>query len=428
MLSIRMAGGIEAIRQGTDALLAGRFGECERLAAQAVAADPGEIDARLLAVASYREQGRVAEAEILLRDLPPARSAVDQDIALVMLAAVLADLGRDTDAARQLDLVDLGVVSLPACALAAEAVAALRLRQSATTLQARLAPHASTSVGFHGSVARHLGLVTHVLGDWSDAAEHFDFALRANRDAGAPMLVAHTCRHYAAVLRLRGRDSDWEESVDLLACAADIYRRLDIDVRAEDAEAVLRRSLDVADPGASPAVDGDVFRHGPSGWQLYYCGHSAQVADGPGLVDIAALVAAPGRPLHVIDLVGRPTEGVLAADLGAQCRSRLDELNRYSAPDPVAAALAQAERDQLEAELATLAEGAPAAREMGDRARRLVGTRLRVALEQIDAALPALARHLRRSIRTGTFCAYEPFRSAEARAETFRRFSGEDGP
>jgi len=419
MLNIRMAGGIEAaIRQGTDALLAGRFGECERLAAQVVAADPGEIEARLLAVASYREQGRAAEAEILLRDLPPARPAGDQDIAVVMLA--------DTDAARHLDLVDLDVVSLPACALAAETVAALRLRQSATTLQARLAPHASTSVGFHGSVARHLGLVTHVMGDWSDAAEHFEFALRANRDAGAPMLVAHTCRHYAAVLRLRGRDSDWEESVDLLARAADIYRRLDIDVRAEDAEAVLRRSLDVADPGASPAVDGDVFRHGPSGWQLSYGGQSAQVADGPGLVDIAALVAAPGRPLHVIDLVGRPTEGVLAADLGAQCRSRLDELNGYAALDPVAAALAQAERDQLEAELATLAEGAPAAREMGDRARRLVGTRLRVALEQIDAALPALARHLRRSIRTGTFCAYEPFRSAEARTETFRRLSGED--
>jgi hypothetical protein len=37
-----------------------------------------------------------------------------------------------------------------------------------------------------------------------------------------------------------------------------------------------------------------------------------------------------------------------------------------------------------------------------------VTTRVRDALKRLDAAHPAAAAHLRRSIRTGTFCVYEP--------------------
>jgi hypothetical protein len=34
--------------------------------------------------------------------------------------------------------------------------------------------------------------------------------------------------------------------------------------------------------------------------------------------------------------------------------------------------------------------------------------RIRAALRRIDAVHPQLARHLLRSVRTGTFCSYEP--------------------
>jgi len=51
------------------------------------------------------------------------------------------------------------------------------------------------------------------------------------------------------------------------------------------------------------------------------------------------------------------------------------------------------------------------ARRLGDpaeRARKTVSWRLRSTLDRIDQAHPALGRHLRQSVRMGTFCSYEP--------------------
>jgi hypothetical protein len=45
-----------------------------------------------------------------------------------------------------------------------------------------------------------------------------------------------------------------------------------------------------------------------------------------------------------------------------------------------------------------------------DRARRTVGTRIRISLDRIEQADPPVGRHLRTCIRTGTFCSYEPDR------------------
>lgn len=401
------------VRQATHALLAGRFGECERLAARAAAvARPDDIGPGLLAVAACREQGRAAEAEILLRDLLCEHPSDAEGRAL--LAAVLADLGRDADAGRELDTVDLDAVHLDAgalavYALAAEVSAVLRLAPGADSLRSRIAGHASTSVGVHGSLARHLGLLAHVTGDWHGAASYFDVALEANRAAGAPVLVAHTCRHYSAVLRLRGGDGDWDRAVELLAQAADIYRRLEIDTRAEETEAILRRSLDSDDAENRPPVGGSrCFHRIAGGWALNYAGQAVEVSGSAGLGHIADLLAAPGRPLHVADMVGSPTEGTLRDQLVAECRSRLLSLADQPASDPVAVALALAERERLETELALLTDDASPAGEIADRARRLVGIRIRAALERVDEALPELGGHLRRSVRTGTFCVYEP--------------------
>jgi hypothetical protein len=43
-----------------------------------------------------------------------------------------------------------------------------------------------------------------------------------------------------------------------------------------------------------------------------------------------------------------------------------------------------------------------------ERARTAVRSRIRDAMRRIEAAHPALGRHLSRSIRTGTFCVYQP--------------------
>jgi len=394
-------------RQATEALLAGRFGECERLAAEAAAADPTDIGPGLLVVAVHREQGRAAQAEILQRALLAEHPEHDEPRA--MLAAVLADLGRDADARRQLDLIDLRTTTLDVCALASEVAALLRLRSVAEALHARIEPHASMSVGIHGSLARPLGLLSHVLGDWHDAAGHFEVALDANRIAGRPVLVAHTCRHYSAVLRLRGKDGDWDRAVGLLAEATDIYRRLEIDSRAEEAEAILRRSLDSDDQPEMQGAGGPAtLRRAAAGWELSYDGRSASAPACAGLDHIASLLTADGRPVHAIDLVAGATADSLREQLVAECRARLGELVAAPDGDPVATSLARAEQDRLEAEVTSLADGAPpSAGEVVDRARRLVTLRICVALELIDRALPDFGRHLRRSIRTGTFCVYE---------------------
>jgi hypothetical protein len=43
-----------------------------------------------------------------------------------------------------------------------------------------------------------------------------------------------------------------------------------------------------------------------------------------------------------------------------------------------------------------------------ERARTAVTARVRDAIRHLAAAHPELGRHLERSIRTGTFCVYEP--------------------
>src|SRR5919199_119704 len=67
-----------------------------------------------------------------------------------------------------------------------------------------------------------------------------------------------------------------------------------------------------------------------------------------------------------------------------------------AAPDPVAAALARAERDFVRAELAVVAAGRPPVAEIGDRARRLAVLRIRTGLDAIGEGVPELADHLRR--------------------------------
>lgn len=391
------------VRQGSEALVEGRFEESERLAGEAARAAASGPACGLLAVAVRREQGRAAEAELLARSLLAEHPGTEEGQAL--LGAILADLGRDGEARRQLDVLDVGAPAPAVAALAAEIAAALESPEAASALLGPVAASAGVFAGCHGSVSRHLGLLCHVLGRWDEAEAAFDDALRANGAAGAPVLVAHTRRHYSALLRARGGEGDWERAIDLLSDAAAIYRRLEIGRLAEEAEAVLRRSQDLAGPDDAAATV-NVFRRAGAGWELAYGGRRAVVPDVPGLGHIATLLAAEGRPVHTVDLVGSQADA-----MAAEYRSRLADVEGQAvAADPVAAALARAERDFLRAELAVLGSGRATAGDVGDRARRLVALRIRTGIDSVDDALPDLAGHLRRSIRTGTFCLYEPGR------------------
>ncbi len=405
------------VHQAGEALAQGRFRGCERLAGDAARLEPTEAAPRLLAAVARREQGRPSEAEVLVRALVAEHPEVDAGHAL--LGAVLADLGRDGEARRQLELLEArnAWCDAPAvAALAAETVADLDTTDYAEAIEAAL-----TGVGWYGPAERHLGLLCHLLGRWDEAEDRFRSALEANRSAGAPVLLAHTRRHYSALLRARGDAGDWERAIGLLDEAATVYRRLDIGRLADEAEAVLRRSQE---PRPASADDGPgVFRPvpfeagevKPASWELAFAGREVVVEGHAGMMHVAALLAADGRPVHVLDLVG----GVADADVADEYRARLAVLLRPGdGGDLIDAAMDRAEADLLSAELTALDDAGAAgaghqvATDPADRARRLVALRIRTTLDHVEADLPALAGHLRRSIRTGMFCVYEPARPA----------------
>jgi hypothetical protein len=171
------------------------------------------------------------------------------------------------------------------------------------------------------------------------------------------------------------------------------------------------------DRGARLVKDGD-------GWVVDFDGVSARVRDSKGMRDIAELLARPGRAIAALDLVaaGSPTVAqpgsgpALDATARAQYRRRLAELEEAlddadRTGDVAASARLAAERDMLAAELAGaygLGGRARQAGSSGERARTAVTTRVKDALRRLDQVHPAAARHLRRAIRTGTFCVYDP--------------------
>ena len=462
------------------ALLQGRVAACEHWAQVAAEAHDGDAEARtdVLLVALRREQERPAEAEVVLRGLLGRDPALLS--ARVAWASLLGDLGRDSETRRQLralaiddfaDLRDDPGWLAAMCQLAPLAVLVER-EADASALYRHLLPFAwrfavEPEGGVcHGSVSLALGVLAHGLGRWDDAENHFQDALEAHRRAGAPLLVAHTQRQYAALLRARCRDDDWDGAIDRLSEAEAIYGRLGIYERAGEAQSVLARSQD---PIVSEPASPNQWRPDDRAWLIRFADREVRVTHSKGLGDLAVLVANPAHSYHVADLWGHTGRGVgragivgpasparagpLGPGLGrrpgallpplvkpppptidaqtqAECRARLDELEKDEAEaagrgDALAAALAGAERDAILREGIGVAgperpdRAGDTGPERPDRAgdiaddpmaqvRRLVTFRIRRAIERIEQADPDLGRHLRYSVRTGTFCSYHP--------------------
>jgi tetratricopeptide (TPR) repeat protein len=419
---------IVALWGAMRALLQGRFAECERRNAEAAAlgrrAGIGRVDTLCMVQFFHLRvaQDRVVELEMAARSLtsrPGDRVASD-----ATTAHLLGLLGRDGEAGVELAAlaadrfaaIDPDPRWLATMAALAEVAATLDQHSEAAVLYDLLGPHsrcfAVEAVGAtcHGSVSRHLGLLAHALGRWDEADDHFRHALDDNESAGAPLLVAHTRLQWSALLRARDLVTDWERGLELLTGAEVIYRRLSVDRLADEARQVLARSHEP--PASERSGAGNSFGRQGDDWALSYGGVEVRVADSLGMHDLGTLLANPDRSFHVTDLVGGASPPDVDAVARAEYRARLSELDDESADptlDPVRVSLALAERDFIAGEL-SFASGAPPASvaDPVERARRAVATRIRLCLDRIDAAHPTLGRHLRHSVRTGTFCSYEP--------------------
>lgn len=155
-------------------------------------------------------------------------------------------------------------------------------------------------------------------------------------------------------------------------------------------------------------------------WEADFAGRQAMLPDSKGCADLAVLLASPRERVHCMELAGRLVEGDSGAAMDARaraaCQRHIQDLQ---------AEIAEAERhndfartERLGEELDAVIEQLSAAVGLGGRGRKLgdpaekartaVTWRIRSAIRKIAEAHPPLGRHLEASIRTGSFCAYQP--------------------
>jgi class 3 adenylate cyclase/tetratricopeptide (TPR) repeat protein len=216
------------------ALLVGDFAAAEEFAEKAHELGRGRYGESVEGVYSMqmftirREQGRLSEIAPVIRhfiDKGPERNTWKPGFALIA-----AELGFKPQAQRLLDeLGDTGF-TLPMDAMRsttlsylADVCAALDDGISARALYDLLEPyrHMTVTAGVvtvcYGSAGRFLGTLADVLADWNRAEQHFEEALRMDRDMQACPWLAHTQHRFARMLRRRGRRGDVERAEILLS-------------------------------------------------------------------------------------------------------------------------------------------------------------------------------------------------------------------
>jgi hypothetical protein len=291
-----------------------------------------------------------------------------------------------------------------------------------------------------GAVDRYLGLLADLLGRDGDAAAHLRSAIRLNGGMQARPYAAHARRELARVL---ARSADGEQQASELMAEA---RRV--------AEAIGMRSLlsRLSDETASTSPDEyrppsqlSTFRRDGDYWTVTFRGERALIRDAKGMGYLAALLTSPGVEHHALQLAGgiatpgrqagssRALEGLHAAAglgdsgnmLDAEAkkayRDRADDLRAdiAEAEDWNDTERAQRSRQELEFLVSELGRAVGLggrdrrAASTTERARLSVTRAIRSAVRRIAGELPALGAHLDASIRTGTFCSYQPASGSE---------------
>jgi len=165
-----------------------------------------------------REQGRLAEIAPVIKQLinneqgntwKPGFALVATELGFKRQAQKMLDELRQADFAFPMDAKRSTTLSY-----LADVCAALEDERCARALYDLLEPyrHMTVTAGIvtvcYGSAGRFLGALADVLGDWDRSEEHFEEALRMDRDMHAWPWLAHAQHRYAHMLRRRGRHGD----------------------------------------------------------------------------------------------------------------------------------------------------------------------------------------------------------------------------
>ncbi len=415
-------------------------------------------------VATLREQGRLADADAVLRDyqrlvdeapLPHYRWRVP------MLRATLAALESDFDSAERLAGDALAIAEEGAVAAGRIAWAMCRVTiaqlggepESIAPIADRLEPIARRVPPLHAWLCAATGrrdearsVVDRMLG----GASYFSWSLFCAEIASLVDDADLTARAYDAV-RVHAGDNSllWGPSGVVLfgqapRAAGDLASRLGRNDEARrwyDAAialgermnapalvALARRGLPSRSGHSAPRrahepgiTDIEIQRDGEMWRVSSSTGKTMRLKDSKGLFYLSHLVSGPRQEVHVTQLSDQPESfgdagAVLDARAKAEYKRRVEELR-----DRLEEARAFNDFgrvDRLQAELEAIADQLAAAvglggrdRKMGshaERARINIQRRIRDAIKRIAKHDPALGRYLDATVKTGMFCMFLP--------------------
>lgn len=257
-----------------------------------------------------------------------------------------------------------------------------------------------------------------------EAEEHFTKALELASEVDAVFTPAEVKRLYGLALLEFGGDDERSRVIDLMDDAERIYDACGMPRHVEMARDLRARARAVPKPAAQTAD----FRKEGEFWTIGFQDGPVRLKDSVGLRCLAQLLENPGTEIHAADLMGfADGRGPTVHDVGdagevlderahAAYRDRITALREELAEaeewnDPERAAKARAEIETLTdhlAEAAGLGGRVRKAASTSERARVNATKAIKGALKKIADGDPALGAHLAASVRTGTFCAYEP--------------------
>jgi hypothetical protein len=422
----------DPLHRAMAAHMRGDFAASERFTAEAVEQSrdvPGSI-APIIADAqtflARRTQGRHLDLEPLVRknaDRLPAMRRWRCGLALV-----LAELGREDEARRELEhLADADFQDVPrdalwlvAMSLLAELCTLLHDRSRARRLYELLVPYegrnaVSMGAAYVGPVARYLGLLAMTIGEDERALGHLETARSAAGRMGARPTVVLTALDAAEVLARRDAPSDAQRARALVQGVAQDAVQMQMDgaiARADDLLARLEEAAGSVRVGARGGPVQAALRREQDVWLLDYDGRSVWLQDAKGLHHLAALFERPGTAIAAVDLAGAAPGGAGGAAAtgraahrlrAADLREELSEAQAFNDPERIVRV-----REQLEALAGAVAAADVSTSAAGERARVNVTRAIKAALRRIADHEPELGHLLRGTIRTGTSCAYEP--------------------
>lgn len=319
---------------------------------------------------------------------------------------------------------------------------ALRAREHAPTLYECMARRTDAwSIGGGqtlGPWAVMLGSLARLAGRPADARRHFEDAIDLGRRMESPPIVARAQTLLASLELSLAPDAAGRERIAVrIAEAGRVAGALGIaDVAARVAHLLTR----AGDAPAAPHEN--VFHQDGEVWTVRYGGRDLRLKDGKGPRYLAALLAAPGRELHVLQFVA-PAAAPRAAGASAgaseglsvraaidggedaldesarrayrarleDVRAELDEAEEFA--DHGRAERLRTEMEHLVAELASSFGRRTARRGPAETARKAVTKVIRTQIGKLLELHPALGRHLSETIRMGTVCVYAPADSVD---------------